>query len=96
MERSETRGSSPISKLGQLLLIACLALMLSLINWWQTRRELQAVTEANEVLRKTLGQMTVGMADKDRQIDQLINSPCGLPETAPNTASPVPPRPPMQ
>ena len=92
MERVGTAGWRTISKLQPgLVLIACLGLVLSLAAWWRARRELETVNRANEFLRETLGNMTIGIADKDRQIDQLINSPCAVPEAAPHAASP--PRP---
>lgn len=72
------------SRLGRgLTLAAVLALLASLALWWQSRRqldsmrrELQAVTTANLFLRKTVGDMTVAIAAKDREIDRLGQSPC--------------------
>ena len=91
MEQLRTTGSGTISRLqGGLLLIACLGLALSLAAWWRGRKELETVTKANEFLRETLGKMTIGIADKDRQIDQLINSPCATPEATPRAHSAEP------
>ena len=65
-------------------LAAGLALLLSLAVWRQARRELdavrrelQAVTEANIFLKKTLGDMTIAITAKDREIDRLEHAPCG-------------------
>jgi hypothetical protein len=64
-------------------LIGVVTLLLLLAFSWDTRRalrsarrELLAVTNANEFLRKTLGEMTIASTAKDRQIDRLQNSPC--------------------
>ena len=40
------------------------------------RRELFLVTTANELLKKTLGDMTVAISAKDREIDRLRDSGC--------------------
>ena len=40
------------------------------------RRELLSVTNANELLKKTLGDMTVAITAKDREIDRLRDSGC--------------------
>jgi len=40
------------------------------------RRELLLVTKANELLKKTLGDMTVAISAKDREIDRLRDSGC--------------------
>jgi hypothetical protein len=40
------------------------------------RRELLSVTKANELLKKTLGDMTVAITAKDREIDRLRDSGC--------------------
>jgi len=64
--------------------IAGLTLILSVTIWWKgrselsaARQELRAVTEANDFLKKTLGDLTVAMAAKDREIDRVRRSPCG-------------------
>jgi hypothetical protein len=64
-------------------LVVGLALLASLALWWQARRELdkvrrelQAVTEANLFLKKTLGDMTIAITGKDREIDRLEHAPC--------------------
>ena len=60
---------------------------LSLILWIVTslrgtrelravRRELLSVTKANELLKRTLGDMTVAITAKDREIDRLRDSGC--------------------
>ena len=42
------------------------------------RRELLSVTKANELLKKTLGDMTVAITAKDREIDRLRDSGCDV------------------
>jgi hypothetical protein len=59
-----------------LVLLLCLALAFSVATSWRDRQKLQAITAANEYVRKTLGEMTVALADKDREIDRLLKSPC--------------------
>lgn len=63
-----------------------LALALSLAFSWNARRELQsargellAVTNANEFLKKTLGDLTIAITAKDREIDRLQHSACSAP-----------------
>lgn len=67
--------------------IAGLTLLLYLTVWWQARRELdavrrelQAVTAANVFLKKTLGEMTITITAKDREIDRLTHGSrgCGI------------------
>jgi hypothetical protein len=73
--------------------IAALALLASLAVSWQARRELdqvrrelQAVTAANQFLKKTLGDMTIAITAKDREIDRLENTPCnGQPNARPGS-----------
>jgi hypothetical protein len=51
------------------------------------RRELVAVTTANEFLKKNLGDMTVAINAKDREIDRLEDTGCdGQVKTRPNKA----------
>jgi hypothetical protein len=40
------------------------------------RRELLILTEANDFLKKSLGEMTVALAAKDRQIDSQQGAGC--------------------
>jgi hypothetical protein len=68
------------------MLLLSLALCLSVATWFRGRQELQAVTAANESVRKTLGDMTIALADKDKEIDRLSESPCSTgekPQVAP-------------
>jgi hypothetical protein len=61
------------------------ALLLSIISAVRDRQELQRVTEANDILRKTLGEMTVAITDKDKQIDELEKAACPpAPAASPN------------
>ena len=41
---------------------------------------MQTVTAANESVRKTLGELTVAITEKDREIDRLAKSPCNTDE----------------
>ena len=65
------------------LLFAVLAIGASLAAWWNARRddqsarrELTSVTRANEFLKKTLGEMTLAITARDREIDLLRHSTC--------------------
>ena len=59
-----------------LTLFISLALCMSVATWLRSWRELQAETAANASLRKTLGELTVAIAAKDREIDRMAQSPC--------------------
>lgn len=59
-----------------LVLLFALVLSLSMAAWLKSRQELQAVTAANGSLRKTLGDLTIAIAEKDREIDRLTQSDC--------------------
>jgi hypothetical protein len=66
-----------------LIAIVGLALIFSFAVYFRARwellaarRELVAVTTANEFLKKTLGDMTVAINAKDREIDRLENTGC--------------------
>jgi hypothetical protein len=85
-------------------LAAGLVLLASLAVWWHTRRELavvrrelQTVSAANLFLKKTLGDMTIAITAKDREIDRLERAPCNGQDTRPSSGrgtarrSPVPP-----
>ena len=65
-----------------LILILGTALILSLIGSWRDRQELQKVTAANDFLRKSLGEMTIAITAKDREIDRLEQAACGGQEKA--------------
>jgi hypothetical protein len=67
-----------------LIAVTGLALVLSLADCWKSTRELQAarqevraVTTANEFLKETLGEMTLAMTAKEKEIDRLENAGCG-------------------
>jgi hypothetical protein len=60
-----------------LVLFLAVVLSVSVTAWLRDRQELQTVTAANLSLRKMLGEMTIAMTEKDRQIDRLAGSPCG-------------------
>jgi hypothetical protein len=79
-------------------LVAGLVLLASLVVWWQSRRELnevrrelQAVTEANLFLKKTLGDMTIAITRKDKEIDRLEHAACIRRSGAPASRSDCPP-----
>ena len=73
-----------MSKLQRYLpLIAGLSLIFFVVTSLRDNRELRAVrqellsvTKANELLKKTLGDMTVAITAKDREIDRLRGSGC--------------------
>jgi hypothetical protein len=46
------------------------------------RRELVTATNANEFLKRTLGEMTIAITAKDRQIDSLQHSRCKVQDKA--------------
>jgi hypothetical protein len=51
--------------------VGVLALMVALATSWSDRQELQKVTAANDFLRKSLGEMTVAITAKQKEIDRL-------------------------
>ena len=56
------------------------------------RRELLLVTKANELLKKTLGDMTVVITAKEREIDRLRDSHCdGQERAGPSNITHLPP-----
>ena len=59
-----------------LILIGGLTLFLLLASSWRDRQELQTVTAANDFLRKSLGDMTLAITAKDKEIDRLEQSAC--------------------
>lgn len=59
-----------------LMLVLSVALCFTVAAWQKNRQELRVVTEANESVRKTLGEMTVAIAQKDKEVDRLSASPC--------------------
>jgi len=63
-----------------LILFFSLALILSAATWWKARQDLRAVTAANESLRKTLGELSIAITGKDRELDRLAQSPCAAGE----------------
>lgn len=65
-----------------LMLFLSLALIFSVATWWKARQELQIVAAANASVRKTLGDLTVAITEKDREIDRLTGSPCNTGETS--------------
>jgi hypothetical protein len=75
-------------------LIGGLTVLISLAFAWSTKRDLQsarrellAVTKANEFLKKTLGEMPIAITAKDREIDRLWHSTCeGREKTQPRVA----------
>jgi hypothetical protein len=50
--------------------------MLSMMSAWRDRQELQKVTAANDFLRKSLGEITIAITAKDKEIDRLQQAGC--------------------
>jgi hypothetical protein len=69
-----------------LFLFVSLALCASVTTWIRARQELRVVRDANESLRSTLGELTIAIAGKDREIDRLARFPCGSGDKAPAAA----------
>jgi hypothetical protein len=69
-----------------LVLFFSLALCASVATWIRARQELQVMRDANESLRRTLGELTIAIAGKDREIDRMAQSPCGSGDKAPAAA----------
>jgi hypothetical protein len=74
-----------------LILFFSAALCLSITTWSGARRELRAVTAANESLRKTLGDLIVAMGERDREIERLAGFACDGGERRSAPAGPVKP-----
>jgi len=69
-----------------LILAGGTVLLLSLGSSWKDRQELQKVTAANDFLRKSLGEMTLALTSKDKEIDRLEQAGCaGREQTPPGT-----------
>jgi hypothetical protein len=66
-----------------LTVILGVALIVSLVvsrkSQQEFQRELHAVNDANGVLRERLGQLTIAITNKDKQIDHLLQSSCEVP-----------------
>jgi len=71
-----TQGSISHIVYKGLVVVLSVGLCVSLTSWLSFRRELRVVTRANEYLRKTLGDMTIAIVQKDREIDRLEQAPC--------------------
>jgi hypothetical protein len=52
------------------------ALIWSIVSGWRDRQELQRMNAANAFLRKTLGEMTIALSAKDKEIDRLEQTAC--------------------
>jgi hypothetical protein len=59
-----------------LIVVLGSGLILSLMSSWRDRQELQKITAANNILRENLGEMSVALATKDKEIDRVQHSPC--------------------
>ena len=63
-----------------LTLLLALALIAVMVLWKRPQRDLQnevqALTNANTSLKETLGEMTVALTKKEKQIDDLREAPC--------------------
>ena len=64
-----------------LTILLAVALAVLAIFWKRPQREFQrqveALTKANATLKETLGEMTVAITKKEKQIDDLQQAPCG-------------------
>jgi hypothetical protein len=65
-----------------LVLTLSLALAWSVTTTINARQQLEIVTAANMSVRKTLGEMTLALAGKEREIDRLTVSPCSAGQKA--------------
>jgi hypothetical protein len=63
----------------------------SLYYWSTTRDRLEFLTNSNQELRNTLGDMIKAINAKEKEIDRLSGLNCRL-ESAPPTAGEAPPR----
>ena len=59
-----------------LILVFGSALILAMISAYRDRLELQKITAANDFLRKQLGEMTIELTSKEKEIDRLEQSQC--------------------
>jgi hypothetical protein len=87
--------STPMRRTHTILTVLLgLALVLSLVVSRKTQRELQqqlhTVTDANGVLRETLGNLTVAITQKDEEIDRLHSS-CSTQDQGRSDSRPIPP-----
>lgn len=77
--------------------ILTVALLVSLGVGWKIRRdmrrELLVLSDANGILRQTLGELTTAITAKEKQIDSLGQSPCGRAEPERQHGRPEPPKP---
>lgn len=78
-----TTARAPIL-IAPLALVAIISLTVSLNASLRKQRdltrELHELTDANQVLRRTLGDMTVAVTDKEKQIDRMLESSCQVPQ----------------
>jgi hypothetical protein len=74
-----------------------LAFILSFADSWRTRRslsqmtqELHQITDANDGLRKTVGELTVAITQREQEIDRLHSLPCKSPQEEQHGLVPLP------
>jgi hypothetical protein len=69
--------------------ILTVALVVSLGIGWKIRRDMRqeilVLSDANGILRQTLGELTTAITAKEKQIDSLSQSPCGRSEPSGRT-----------
>jgi hypothetical protein len=62
------------------LVVVSLALAFSVVaglrSGQESRQQVDRVTAANQFLRKTLGEMTIALTQKEKEIDRIQRSPC--------------------
>lgn len=74
-----------------------LAFIFSFADSWRTRRslsqmtqEVHQITDANDGLRKTVGELAVTITQREREIDRLHSLPCKSPEEEQHGLVPLP------
>jgi hypothetical protein len=72
-----------------LILLLSLALTFSVTSSLKGRQELQTATAANASVRKALGDLTVAITEKDREIARLTESACRAGEKSNARPSPA-------
>jgi hypothetical protein len=66
-----------------LILVLTLALGVSVTLSVSARQEMRAMAASNLTLRKTLGDMSIAITDREKDIDRLSSFSCGGKEKSP-------------
>jgi hypothetical protein len=71
--------------------------ILCLVIFWRVRQEmghmkqeLHEVTDANEVLKTNLGELTIAITQREAEIDRLRSSTCEIPQAERQDSKPMP------